>query len=163
MKKPLVALLFLTAAVYAQTPEVAKFYKLDFVVKEVEGAKVLNSRAYSTTVDVEKGARSSIRTGSKVPVPVASGPNNTQFSAVNVGVNIDCYTVVEIGAELSLHLVVDVSSILQESPGAQPVTRDFRWESTVLVPLKKPTIVFTSDDATTRRQMQVELTATPLK
>jgi hypothetical protein len=32
----------------------------------------------------------------------------------------------------------------------------------VIVPLKKPTVIFSSDDLTTKHQMQLELTATPI-
>jgi hypothetical protein len=32
----------------------------------------------------------------------------------------------------------------------------------VIVPLKKPTVVFSSDDVASKRQMQLELTATPI-
>jgi hypothetical protein len=44
----------------------------------------------------------------------------------------------------------------------QPVVRQNQWQAGVIVPLKKPTVVFSSDDLTTKRQMQVELTATPI-
>jgi hypothetical protein len=30
------------------------------------------------------------------------------------------------------------------------------------VPIRKPTVIFSSDDTTTKHQMQVELTATPI-
>lgn len=155
-------LLVLTAAGYAQTPEANRFYKLDFVVKEVEGAKVLNSRAYSTTVSTDaKSGGCSIRTGNRVPTPTSA--DTKQFTYIDVGVNFDCNAAHEVDNELALRLTAEVSSTLQEPPAAQPVIRQNRWSSAVIVPLKKPTIVFSSDDATTRRQMQVELTATPLK
>jgi hypothetical protein len=68
---------------------------------------------------------------------------------------------------MSLVLVADISSVVQEpaSPSAPmrpPVVRQNKWNSGVIVPLKKPTVVFSSDDLTTKRQMQVELTATPI-
>jgi hypothetical protein len=43
-----------------------------------------------------------------------------------------------------------------------PVIRQNRWSSNVVVPLKKPTLIFASDDATSKRQMQLELTAAPV-
>jgi hypothetical protein len=43
-----------------------------------------------------------------------------------------------------------------------PTIRQNRWVSTVAVPLKKPTVIFSSDDLTSKRQMQLELTATPI-
>jgi hypothetical protein len=32
----------------------------------------------------------------------------------------------------------------------------------VIVPVKKPTVIFVSDDMSSKRQMQLELTATPI-
>ena len=82
------ALILLAGTCFAQNPEASKFYKLDFVVKEVEGTKVLNSRAYSMIVSTEKSSPpSSIRTGSRVPTPTSAG--NTQFTYIELGVNID--------------------------------------------------------------------------
>ena len=155
-------LLLFAASGFAQTPAAARFYKLDFVVKEVEGAKVLNSRAYATTASTDKsGGGCSIRTGNRVPTPTTA--DNKQFTYIDVGVNIDCGALQEVDSELAVRLTAEVSSTLQEPPATQPVIRQNRWSSTVIVPIKKPTIVFSSDDATTRRQMQVEMTATPLK
>ncbi|MEO7144303.1 MAG: hypothetical protein ABI165_12470 [Bryobacteraceae bacterium] len=146
---------------FAQNPEAVKFYKLNFVVKEVDGAKVVNSRAYSMIVSTDKSARpTSVRTGSKVPYQVSNGGG---FQYADVGVNIDCYQVRDDGNNLSLAVGADISSMTQE-PGTtlQPVIHQNKWNSTVVVPLKKPVMIFSSDDATSKRQMQLELTASPI-
>jgi hypothetical protein len=44
-----------------------------------------------------------------------------------------------------------------------PVTRQNQWRSAVVIPVKKPTVVFSSDDVSSKRQLQLELTATPVK
>jgi hypothetical protein len=158
------ALALLAGTCFAQNPEPPKFYKLDFVLKEVEAAKVLNARSYSITVSTDTSSpHSSIRTGSKVPTPTGGAG---QFTFVDVGVNIDCASVKAEQNELSLAVTAEVSSILQEStmaPGAHPVIRQNKWTSSVVVPIKKPTVIFASDDTTTKRQMQLELTATPIR
>jgi len=48
------------------------------------------------------------------------------------------------------------------SAGTQlpPTIRQNRWSSSVVVPLSKPTVIFSSDDLTSKRQFQLELTAT---
>jgi hypothetical protein len=51
-----------------KTVEPQKFYKLEFVVKEVEGGKVLNARTYTTT---------QIRAGSKVPYQTGMGDSKS--------------------------------------------------------------------------------------
>jgi hypothetical protein len=159
----LLPLILLAGTCFAQNPDAAKFYKLDFVVKEVEGAKVLNARSYSMIVSTDKSAPpSSIRTGSKVPYP--TGPGSNQYNYAEVGVNIDCRSVQEFGAELSMTITTDISSTPPDQTPLGPVViRQNKWNSIVVVPLRKPTIVFASDDATTKHQLQLEVTATPLK
>lgn len=149
---------------FAQNPESSKFYKLDFVVKEVDGGKVLNARAYSTNISTEKGtAGSSIRAGSKVPYLTSPAPGSTQYNYADVGVNIDCRQAIEVGNELSLFVSAEVSTTAQDSPPATPIIRQNKWGSMVLVPIRKPVIIFSSDDVTSKHQMQLELTAIPLK
>ncbi len=80
-----------------------------------------------------------------------------------MGVNIDCRSIKGVQRDLALNVSVDISSMIQEptTPG-YPVIRQNKWTSNVIVPVKKPTVLFSSDDATTKRQMQLELTATPI-
>jgi hypothetical protein len=74
---PFVALAMTTGMGLAQTQEAptstepAKFYRLEFVVKEVEGGKVLNTRSYSMMTEAT-GAIYRIRAGSKVPVATST-------------------------------------------------------------------------------------------
>ncbi|HZU28064.1 MAG TPA: hypothetical protein VFA04_21215 [Bryobacteraceae bacterium] len=159
------ALLFATLAVsaIAQDAAPAKFYKLDFVVREVEGGHVLNARQYSTVVITgEKTPTAVIQTGSKVPFQ--SSPSSIQYA--DVGVNIDCDRVLEQGSDLSLSVSADISSVPESISGsitAAPVVRQNKWRSNVLVPIRKPSVVFTADDTSSRRQMQLEVTATPMR
>ena len=155
----LVALALMAGACLAQDAVPPKFYKLEFVVKEVEGTKVLNARAFSVTASTDRlEAKCLIRTGSKLPTPGGG--------YLDVGVNIDCYNVkqTQIPEGVSLTVSADISSIPQEPPmpGSAPMIRQNRWTSNVIVPLKKPTVLFSSDDLTTKHQMQLELTATPI-
>jgi Flp pilus assembly secretin CpaC len=137
----------------------AKSYKFEFVIKEVEGTKVLNSRAYSMVTSA--GDRSNIRVGSKVPFASKQG-TTTEVQQINVGVGIDVHAVKETENRLSFSIGVDVSAVAEDgSVQASPVIRQNTWNSTVTVPLKKPTVVFTSDITDSKRQMQVEVTAIP--
>ncbi len=148
------------------TPEQPKFYKLEFVVKEVEAAKTLNARSYTMTVSTANNDNF-IRTGSKVPVVTGGLGNSTSFQYIDVGVNIDCGNFKEVAHNLSLSVSADISSIPQAEAGAttesRPMIRQNRWRSAVIVPMKKPTVIFSSDDLTSKRQMQLELTATPIQ
>jgi hypothetical protein len=61
---------------------------------------------------------------------------------------------------LNLRVDTDISSVAQESN--PPVVRQNKWDSNVTVPLRKPVVVFSSDDLTSKHQMQLEITATPI-
>ena len=164
---PLLALTMAPGSGFAQNQEAPpqKFYRLEFVVKEVEGGKVLNARTYSTTVaaDARELGPTAIRTGAKVPYQTATGdPKNFQY--LDIGVNIDCRSIREVERALSLYVSADISSVPSDAatPGVAPTIRQNRWSSLTIVPLKKPTLIFSSDDPTSKRQMQLELTATPI-
>jgi hypothetical protein len=147
-----------------QVVDATKFYKLEFVVKEVEGAKVVNSRSYFMTVPVDLPGQggsggASIRTSNRVPLGT---PGSSQFSYTDVGVNLDCKTLRETQLGVSVYLTADITTNSIEPAFPAPVMRSNRWSSTVVVPVKKPTVVYASDDATSKRQMQLELTAIPI-
>lgn len=169
---PIVAFLAMAStAGLAQAPEkgteTQKFYKLEFTIKEVEAGKVLNSRSYSAiAMQDAKGNRVSIRAGTKMPMNVSGG----NFNFWDIGVNIDCQVMAEVEGRLSLSVTADISGIPttaetagQAAGGANgpPAIRQNRWVSVVTIPLRKPTLVFASDDMVSKRQMQMEVTATP--
>lgn len=152
--------LALAGTALAQTVDQAKFYKLEFVVKEVEGSKTINSRSFVTMLAVQIGndtKAANIRAGGRVPVTTGS---NTNF--YETGVNIDARELRETQGDISINLSADISTVAQDGTGV-PVTRQNRWNGTVFLPIKKPTVVFASDDMTSKRQLQLELTATPVK
>jgi hypothetical protein len=142
-------------------PEQPKYFHLDFVVKELEGGKVVNARHYSTTTDTEDRV-STIRSGNKVPVQTASsGPDSGQFTYIDVGVNIDCRAAKEIQGDLALNVSAEISTATTAQK--QPLIRQTKWSSNVILPLGKPTVIFSSDDVASKGQMQLELTATPVR
>ena len=145
-------------------PEI-HYYRLEFVLKELsEDGRVVNSRIYHTSVSTQPGRSSQVRTGTKIPVRTNEKNGNIEF--MDVGVSIDCDNARETPQGVSLHISSDVSS-LANPPGsgenAAPVLRQNRWSSETLVPLGKPTVVFSSDNLENKGRMQVEVTATPIR
>lgn len=150
---------------FAEEPVPLKFYRLDFAVKELDAGKVVNSRSYWTAVATTTEPSCRIRTNSQVPVPTTA--DGSQFQNLQLGVSIDCGRVMDHETAVSLRVGAEIKSIIQEpaptnAATRQPIIRENRWDSTVVVPLKKPTVIFSSDDLTTKHQMQLELTATPI-
>ncbi len=158
---PVVCLLATGALAQQSPPADPNFYKLDFVIKELDAGKVVNSRNYSSIQGASGKERSSIRTGNRVPVP--SGEKGFQF--IDVGVSIDFDQLRELpGDRLAVWVVVDISSNApSETAGLPPIIRQNKWNSVVMLPVRKATTIFTSDDPTSKRQVQIEMTATPLK
>ena len=150
----------------------AHYYHLDYLVQELGAdGKPTNSRTYTTTVCTGVNETASIRAGSKIPIATGSYGEtkstivNTQFQYIDVGVNIDTRQAHEIDRQLSLHLTADVSSVATSGDQDlhQPVLRQNRWQAQVLIPIGKPTVVFTSDSLDSKGSMQVVVTATPLQ
>jgi hypothetical protein len=142
-----------------------KFYQLNFKVQELENERVINSRSYSMILGV--GAVGAIRSGQKVPYSSRSGANS-EWQQMSVGVDIDCRKLEELGDQVSLSILADLSSVIENHGEAglpssvPPIIRNNRWGSTVLLPVKKPTVLFSSDDPASKRKMQLLLTVTPI-
>jgi hypothetical protein len=140
-----------------------RYFHLDFVIKELDAGKTINSKSYSMTVSTNKD-RTSVRSGDKVPIRTT--PPNTQY--IDVGTNIDCWNAGEVQGQLALMVTADYSSTADVSNASvpeispAPVIRQVKWNSPVIVPLRKATVIFTSDVPSSKRQMELELTATPI-
>lgn len=149
------------------------YYHLELVVQELgKDGKPTNSRSYTTTVCTDAGVTASIRTQSKIPIITGSSSSsansnsaaNIQYQYQDVGVKIDAQRAHQVGNELSLDLTADVSSIAAESDPRlhEPIFRENRWQAFLLIPIRKPTIVFTSDALDSKGSTQLVVTATPI-
>lgn len=135
------------------------YYRLSYSIQEVgENGKVINNRAYTTSIATGGGPFVQIRTGDKIPIKTDDKGN---VSYVDVGVNIDCSNAREVNGKLGLQINAEISSTVKATdPSASPILRQNRWGANVLVPIAKPTIVFSSDNLQDKGRLQVELTAT---
>ena len=167
------ALMALSLAAPMLAQEGTKFYRLDFVLKELDENKVVSQKTYSTFMSADERWQKAalIRVGVKVPYQVAVG----NFNYADVGVNIDCQRLQEINGQLVVQVSAEISSL--PAPGvvvagstppesAAPlamVVRQNRWNSVAVVAIGKATTLFSSDDLNSKRKLQLELTATPIK
>ncbi len=150
------------------------YYHLVFVLKELDAEKIVNSRSYFMSIGTAEGQLNtfnarSIRTGTKVPVAYEPG----KISYVDVGVNIDCRNVIERANGVAMDLSAEVSSV-QKNPdeqnkvhtigeGPTPLIQQNKWNSQAIVMLGKPTVIFSSDEVTSKRSIQLEMTATEIE
>ena len=152
----------------------AHYYRLDFVIQELGAdGKPTNSRSYSTTVSTrQRDGGSTIKTGSRIPImvggPATSGGEkhfDVNYQYIDVGVNLSAADVHEVGHQLAIYLKAEVSSLGSSSANAtsDPVIRQNMWFSAVVIPVGKPTVVFSSDALESKGGMQVSVTATLLE
>ena len=147
------------------------YYHLDFAIEELgSDGKPVNSRTYSTTVNTDIHSTMSIRIGSRIPISTGSTFNDgktvsTQYQYEDVGVNIDVLDAHEVGRLLALNLSADLTSLGESTDPSirQPVIRQNRWHAGVLIPVEKPTVVFTSDAIDNKGSTRLVVTATQLQ
>ena len=152
----------LLATAWAQEAP-TKCLKLDFVLKELDDTRVVSAKTYSGFGNTDPKSRgTSIRMNNKVPYSV--GANNFQFA--DVGVNIDVQQIREENGQLLVMVIAEVHTMAaapEASSPMAPTLRTNRWNATATIPIGKATTLFSSDDLHSRRKMQLELTATPVK
>lgn len=152
-----------------QTPQ--HFYQLKLIVEELDpSGKITNSRTYQTIVTTNpKSETQSLKTGSRMPIATGSGGNGvvTQFQYIDLGVDARVEHAEEVGSDLAFRLRLEISSMAAQSEMIggvhEPVIRQNNWDSIVLVPVSKPTVVFSSDDLDSTGKMQVQVTVTPIE
>lgn len=147
--------------VAASAPENKRFYRLDFIIKQMEGGRTINSRSYSIVLQ-GGNRRTSVRAGTSMPVKTSA----TDIQQLQIGANIDCFDVVEVEGQLTFHIKVELSSVAaaaENSSSNFPALRQNVWDSYVVVPLRKTTSIFSSDDLASKQTMQLEVLTTPIK
>ncbi|MFP5276205.1 MAG: hypothetical protein ACLGPM_03740 [Acidobacteriota bacterium] len=147
----------------AEAAQPADFYRLEFVLEELDPAgKPVNSRSFTTTADAVGRRHSSITVGSKIPITTGGD----QFQYIDIGTKITASDIHEDGKDLAFNLIADVSSM--DAPrvvagASKPVLRQNVWNGDVLVPVGKPTVVFKSDSLDSKGSMQLEVTVTKMQ
>jgi hypothetical protein len=136
-------------------------YVMNYVVRELDGTKVVNQRTYvlNTLARPDRDEYSRFRVGNRVPV----GSGNA-VSYVDVGVNLD-NRVREAGDLLALEVTAEISSIASAKEGViePPTVRQIKGTASSLITPGKPTVVFVADDPTSQHRFELEVTATPVR
>jgi Bacterial type II and III secretion system protein len=144
-------------------------YKLTYRLLEMDAnGKITNSRAYFAIIGAGgDSAPAKIRTGDKFPIVVGTGATGaTDIQYEDVGTDIDTFHPRINDRELSLQVSAALSNVAKSAPSLvpnTPIIRQTRWESSVVVTLDKPTIIFISDNTSDTGKTELELTATEIK
>jgi len=147
------------------------FFKLAFVMYELDDAKRINQRDYMM-IGRTDNQPSSIRVSTRVPITTAETKGDKQYTYIDVGLNIRCSMKEQVDRRLQLHCDIEISSFIRPEQIAgptgnatqiAPVLRTTRTESWALLTLGKPANVTTVDDVNSAKRLQVEVTATKLE
>ena len=148
--------LLVAAAAYAQEPSV---YRLSFALHETETGKAGGTRNFAMTVTPREFQKLNI--GTKLPVP--TGGSGSQFTYVDVGVNIRA-KVLESGTHLLLNADVDVSGLgAERETGPAPRIQQLKATIDTAIPLDKATRVVAMDEPAGPRHYEIEVTASRIK
>ena len=153
----------LVLAILAAAPAFAEnVYKVEFNIRDGnESAKA--GRRY--TMLINNGTKGVFKLGSRVPVVTGSFQpgGNTQFTYIDVGVNIEC-SIAEHGPSVGLNASIDLSMIAPPEkgvpPAPNPTITQIRFNLNADLPPGKSTAVTTVDDPVTTRKFEVEATVT---
>jgi hypothetical protein len=146
------------------------FFKLAFVMYELEDGKRTNQRDYMM-IGRTDNQPSSIRVATKVPITTAETKGDKQYTYIDVGLKINCSMKEQVDRRLQLHCDIEISNFIRpeqianatgNAGPAAPFLRSTRTESWELLTLGKPAILTTVDDINSAKRMQIEVTATKL-
>jgi hypothetical protein len=149
--------------VHTAPPLARHFYRLDFVLREMEDGKALNQRTYNMSVsadpaDTRERTWWNLRAGNRLPV---RDPNGTNY--VDVGINLDL-TARDADNALQLEVTSEISSIATETASnTAPPIRQLKVKGAVFAPLGRQTLVFTAEDPASRHQFELLVTPTRVK
>ncbi len=179
----LILMLLVTAAVMAQDtkqepkPSHNDFswarnpYRLDYTIKEMDDAKVVNTRTYSMVMQSsEERGRSfgEVKTGTRVPMLTATpkeGPPQIQY--IDVGINITAQLYVLESSNLLLSGNVEISTLAtgpdSTGPGGAPIIRQIRCNTTGETIPGKANQIASLDDPISKHRYVIEVVPTKLR
>ena len=136
-------------------------FKVDFTIRDTGDAGGKTGRKYSLLVN--RGEKSTFKVGNRVPVASGSqsgnAMTNTQFTYIDVGLNIDC-RVAEVGSKLAIHADLDISTAVmpeKSNPLPNPTISSIRLNIDTTVAPGKPTVIASFDDPVTSRKFDIDV------
>ncbi|MGA9507563.1 MAG: hypothetical protein WBV55_02840 [Candidatus Sulfotelmatobacter sp.] len=140
--------------------KVLNAYRLDFSMNELEDGKKINTRQYS--LNLNSGSSNELKIGTRVPVDGKEG----EFHYIDVGTSI-WSQIEDRNGSIALSVRAEVSNFASpeqnHEAGARPVLRQLEISADTLALLGKPMLVGSVDDPNSKRQFQLEVTATKLR
>jgi len=157
---------FASAQSTPAAPETPKHcYALNYVLKELDGTKVINQRSFAletfalsppTAINAPGGGEwTRLRVGNRLPIGTGKDVNY-----VDVGINIDT-RLRETGNTLALEVAAEISSVAAETGGvmAPPTVRQMKANLSSNITPGKPSVIFAADDPSSQHRFELQVTA----
>lgn len=165
MKKLIAAavLLLCMAPLHAQDtkkPDTLNFYRLDYVMYEVEDGKRTNERTFTINAATNR-RQTGIRVGTRVPLP--GGDKGVIYMDVGLRINA---TLDDTPDGLMLQSRVELNSVVPPGDASarnEPLLRGLEAESWNQLTLGKPILISVIDDVNSKKRFQIEVTASKAK
>jgi hypothetical protein len=141
-------------------------YRLEFVVKELDDSKVINTRSYSMMMQSsEERGRSfgEVKAGSRVPVVTTSKEGQPSTVYMDVGVNINAQLWIMPDSNLLLSANTEVSSLADAQTGPNPIVRQMHTNTTGEVTVGKSNQLAIVDDPISKHRFEIDVTPTKLR
>jgi len=138
-----------------------KFFKLDFVVRELEGGKTVSTRNY--TLMTKSDDWQQLRTGMRVPITTEEG----KIQYTDVGLSVDC-RIVEAPGGRALVTKAEITSFAgsgdeKGAPSGAPLMRHVQMNTSAPITPGKAVVISGVDELNSNHRFQLEVTATELK
>ena len=149
----------------AKPPE--NFYKLSFVLYELEDGKRVNQRDYTMIAKANVNPAPSIRISTRVPI--YSEEKKMQY--IDAGLTLNCNVIDQGTGKIQAHCEVNISGFVRpeqipENRGnaiaPAPVLRSTNSNTWAILTMGKPSVIASVDDINSAKRMQIEVVATKL-
>jgi hypothetical protein len=146
-------------------------YRVEYRIRDGSDAAAKNGRRYTMLIGnhnkgtFKLGERIPVATGSFQPGAAGNPLVNTQFTYIDVGVNIDAIVAEENG-KINLNSNLDISTLVEHKAPQpsqilpNPTVAQIKIAENSSLTLGKPTLIASVDDPVTQRKFDVEVTVT---
>jgi hypothetical protein len=137
----------------------ATAYRLDLSINELDDGKKINMRHYSMNLTDDSGTKE-LKIGTRVPVE----PEQGKFQYLDLGTYISAKMYMN-QSSLTLDVRVEVSSLASadQATRGQPLVRQMVLSGRTLVVPDRAMVIGSVDDPNSKREFQLDVTATKIK
>jgi hypothetical protein len=143
----------------AQTARGPAVYKVDFIIRDSGDAGAKTGRRFSIVLNERQ--KGTFKVGNRIPMATGSSAGNTNFTYVDVGVNLDCF-IAEQDGRVDLRSDLDLSTAVmpEKNPTPNPTISQIRLNIETTLTPGKPSVVASFDDPVTSRKFEMEANVT---